>query len=439
MGKDRFSDNPYSDLQVSEDDRRVLKNLVSEFVDDNFQEYDEFVAIDQQIVDKRRWKHAKSRDNQHVYATRTRGKSADANFEPWKTVGVSDDKHPQGKVLPSVLSVGTFNGDLEDLMFGAVNPTQDSMRVKSSYVNDIDSAAILCPVVEPSEEEPFQSLIIKWMTIDLPLQATSLVKRRDFVYIEATGFIYLANGERVGYYLLHSIDIPETKPLPNTIRGSLSISGFFRQVDDNVIEHYARGTIDLGGEIKRFIWSATVVEAMLSVAKNVQCGQMKKLSWMLQHNHVANKRKSHMQSAHCSMCDKSILCPISGKQLVGSSTCKLCYGPLCRSCKIRKRLAFIELDGKLEKRKVSFCATCITKATEFSAEQAAREQATGSNLYKRHKSASSTASSQTDISENSWFMDDELQAIMEESDEDEDIPLLSDLSPSKTETIPLVF
>ncbi|EGZ14445.1 hypothetical protein PHYSODRAFT_332832 [Phytophthora sojae] len=432
MGKDRFSDNPYPNVQVSENDRRVLIDLVSGFVDDNFQEYEEFVEIDQQIVDERRWKLAKSRDNQHVYAARNR----DANFEPWKTVGVNDEK-PQGKALPSVLSVGTFNGGLDDLMFGAVNPTQDSMRVKASYVGDVDSAAILCPVVEPSEEMPFQSLIIKWMTIDLPLQAMSLVKRRDFVYIEATGFVYLANGERVGYYLLHSIEFPETKPLPNTIRGNLSIFGFFRQVDDNVIEHYARGTIDPGGEIKRFMWSSTAVETMLSVAKCVQCGQMKKLAWMLQQNNVANKRKSHMQSAHCSMCEKSLLCPISGKQLVGSSTCKLCHGPVCRSCKIRKRLSFIELDGKLDKRKVSFCASCITNATELSAELAAKEQATGYNVYTRFKSVSSTTSSQTDISENSSFLDDELQAIMEDSDEDEDIPLLSDLSPS--EAIPLVF
>ncbi|KAE8903318.1 hypothetical protein PF010_g17125 [Phytophthora fragariae] len=190
MAKDRFSDNPYPDVQVSDDDRRVLIDLVSGFVDDNFQEFDEFVEIDQQIVDERRWKLAKSRDNQHVYAARSR----DGNFQPWQTVGGNDGK-PQGKALLSVLGVGTFRGDLDDLMFGAVNPTQDNMRVKASYVGDIDSAAILCPVVEPSDEAPFQSLIIKWMTIDLPLQSTSLVKRRDFVYIEATGFVYLANGE----------------------------------------------------------------------------------------------------------------------------------------------------------------------------------------------------------------------------------------------------
>ncbi|KAE8994218.1 hypothetical protein PF005_g17946 [Phytophthora fragariae] len=405
MAKDRFSDNPYPDVQVSDDDRRVLIDLVSGFVDDNFQEFDEFVEIDQQIVDERRWKLAKSRDNQHVYAARSR----DGNFQPWQTVGGNDGK-PQGKALLSVLGVGTFRGDLDDLMFGAVNPTQDNMRVKASYVGDIDSAAILCPVVEPSDEAPFQSLIIKWMTIDLPLQST-----------------------RVGYYLLHSIEFPATKPLPNTIRGNLSAFTFFRQIDDNVIDYYSRGTFDIGGGIKRFMWFSTAVETVLSIAKYVQCGEMKKLSWMLQQNHGALKRKSHMQSAHCSMCEKSILCPMSGKQLVGSSTCKLCYGPLCRSCKIKKRLTFIELDGKLDKRKVSFCATCITKATELSAELAAREQAMGYNVHKRLKSISSTTSSQTDISENSSF----LEAIMEESDEDEDIPLLSDLSPS--EAIPMVF
>nr|KAE8930974.1 hypothetical protein PF009_g18957 [Phytophthora fragariae] len=127
MAKDRFSDNPYPDVQVSDDDRRVLIDLVSGFVDDNFQEFDEFVEIDQQIVDERRWKLAKSRDNQHVYAARSR----DGNFQPWQTVGGNDGK-PQGKALLSVLGVGTFRGDLDDLMFGAVNPTQDNMRVKAS-------------------------------------------------------------------------------------------------------------------------------------------------------------------------------------------------------------------------------------------------------------------------------------------------------------------
>ncbi|KAG2945587.1 hypothetical protein PC119_g28610 [Phytophthora cactorum] len=34
--------------------------------------------------------------------------------------------------MPVILAVGTFEGELNDLMFGIVNPTQEIMRVKAS-------------------------------------------------------------------------------------------------------------------------------------------------------------------------------------------------------------------------------------------------------------------------------------------------------------------
>ncbi|GMF55040.1 unnamed protein product [Phytophthora fragariaefolia] len=429
MAKDKFSENPYPNVNISDDDRSLLVDLVREFVADNFQEYQDFVDRNGSIVDEGRWKHVKSRDNQRVYVERSRRNSVDAS-----------DVDPAEKALPAVLSVGTFNGDLDDLMLGVVSLTPDSMRVKASYVRDVDSAAIVCPVVAPSEDEPFASVTIKWMAINLPLQATTLVKRRDFVYMEATGFLRLANGERVGYFLLHSLEFPQTPPRPNTVRGKFSVFGFFRQLDANVLDHFVRGTVDPGGEIRRFLLTSTAVDTMFAVARCVQCGQMKKLSWLLRHGHAAAKRlhhaHSHMHSAHCAMCERSLTCPLSGKPLLGSSACCLCLGPLCRSCKIRKRLTLVAPGGELERRKRAFCASCIAQAAELSAELAARHQAAAAGACERLKSSSS--SSMTDTSEGS-SLDDELQVIAEESDEDEDddIPLLSDVS--RSDAIPLVF
>uniref|UniRef100_H3H7L4 Uncharacterized protein n=1 Tax=Phytophthora ramorum TaxID=164328 RepID=H3H7L4_PHYRM len=225
MPKDRFiSANPYPNVHVSEEERQQLIELVDGFVQDYFQKYQDFVVVDKHTVDERRWAHVKSKDNLHIYTERSVKELARKGLvaKNVSNTELSDDNTAPDKELPVMLSTGTFVGEMDDLMFGVVNPTLDVMRIKASYVHDLDSAAVLCPVVQPSEEEPFRSLVVKWMTIDVPLQSTNLVKCRDFVYIEATGILHFANGDRVGYHLLHSIDFPQTKPLANSIRGNLS-------------------------------------------------------------------------------------------------------------------------------------------------------------------------------------------------------------------------
>jgi hypothetical protein len=43
-------------------------------------------------------------------------------------------------------------------------------------------------------------------------------------------------------------------------------------------------------------------------------------------------------------------------------TCKLCFGAVCRSCKI---LRFIAPDRTLAQRKVPFCVKCVIDATRM--------------------------------------------------------------------------
>ncbi|KAK1940796.1 hypothetical protein P3T76_007502 [Phytophthora citrophthora] len=399
MTKDRFINaNPYPEVQVSEEERQQLIDLVNGYVADYFHKYEEFVVVDKRQVDEKQWKPVKSKDNLHVYTERTRKELTRMGIEPEKCLSETQCLTQPAKDLPVMLSVGTFVGQMDDLMFGVVNPTLDVMRIKASYVHDLDSAAVLCPVVEPSEEEPFRSLVIKWMTIDVPLQSTNLVKSRDYVYIEATGILYFANGDRVGYHLLHSISFPQTKPLPNKIRGNLSIFGFFRQIDHNVIDNYASGTMDPGGDIKRFILIPAAAGALLSATNYVYCGQMKKLSWLLQRRHSTHERLAHMQERQaCVMCAKKANSGLL--KGLGWSSCRLCYSRVCYSCKIRKRISFIALDKKLIQRKITFCAKCVTEATTWNAQEPARDQAVGYEAYKAFSSCSQSDTSETSVEE----------------------------------------
>ncbi|EEY53821.1 uncharacterized protein PITG_07425 [Phytophthora infestans T30-4] len=147
----------------------------------------------------------------------------------------------------------------------------------------------------------------------------------------------------------------------------------------------------------RFLLIPTAAEALLSATNYVYCGQMKKISWMLQRRHFAFVRQDQPKDLEeCVMCTKRTT---RGKiRGLGRSTCKLCYGCVCYPCKIRRRISFITLDGQLVQRKVTFCAKCVSMATQCEAQDAARDQATGYAAYK-----TLSTSSQSNTVESSMF------------------------------------
>ncbi|KAJ8571835.1 hypothetical protein ON010_g4997 [Phytophthora cinnamomi] len=398
MPKGRFTSTPFPELRVSDIQRLELIHLVENYVEDYVNKYEEFVLVNQRNVDEHRWEHVKSKDKLHVYSERTRKELSRRGMQPETSLSATQRVQAKAvtKELPVVMSVGTFVGELDDLMFGVVNPTLDDMRIKASYVHDLESAAVVCSVQEPSKDDPFRSLVIKWMTIDVPLPS-SLIKSRDFVYVEATGVLHFANGEQVGYHLKHSIEFPETKPRPNVIRAKMSYCGFYRQVNSNVIDVFGTSTTVPGGDIRRFIANRVATDSLLSTNNLVFCGQMKKMSWMLQQQRSVGLQRE--RSKNCVVCNKNTSSGIRGR--FGKSTCKLCYGSVCFSCKIHWRISFIAPGEKLIQRKIAFCATCITRASFCSAKKAARDQATGFRAYK----ALSTAS-QSDTAEMSGFSAD---------------------------------
>ena len=133
MGKvPAFTTNPYPDLVLSDEDRIELLQLERDLILEIFPKYEAFVLDDNRIVKRAQWKAIGEDKNLHVYAER-KGWSDDlAPEEP----SSQDPADSWQKHMPLILAVGTFEGELNDLMFGTVNPTQEIMRVKASYVKD---------------------------------------------------------------------------------------------------------------------------------------------------------------------------------------------------------------------------------------------------------------------------------------------------------------
>ncbi|CAI5745581.1 unnamed protein product [Peronospora destructor] len=220
--------------------------------------------------------------------------------------------------------ISNDQGKLEDLLFGVISEDLETMRVKASYVSDISGAAVLDSVVLPTLEEPFQSLAIKWMELDIPLSSTNLVKNRDYVYLEGTGYVINSKGERMGYHLLHSVDFPQAHRLPNRVRGNLSIIGFWRQIGNNTMEMYATGVMDPGdaGLVRKLV-VPTMANVFLSALRLGDFGK-------------------------------------------SNSTCKICFGFVCHACKIVRKLSFVDPDLLLSQRRVTFRTVCISSATSMS-------------------------------------------------------------------------
>ncbi|KAE8904510.1 hypothetical protein PF005_g2780 [Phytophthora fragariae] len=254
---------------------------------------------------------------------------------------MSNTLHSSSK-LPAILSVVRVEGKLDDMMYGVVNPTLEEMRIKASYVHDFDGAAVLSTIVEPTVDEPFNSVVVKWLEMDLPLRRTGIVQNRDYVYLECTGFVRMANGDRAGYHFLHSIDFPQIPKLSDRVRGDMSICGFFRQVGPNVIDVCKTGLMDPAGDMIRMLAVPVMTEAFLSPLRYVHCGQMRKLTWKMEKAHSeARLHGAPNPGPTCVSCGK----PSTGWTLGKSATtCKCCFRVLCSGCKIKKKISLVTAD-----------------------------------------------------------------------------------------------
>ncbi|KAG7400228.1 hypothetical protein PHYBOEH_006566 [Phytophthora boehmeriae] len=361
--KGRFIVNPFEELNLSLNDRTQLEELANSCITASFELCQKYMNS-KGGLDPNHWKTLKERERLKVYSEKPEGVAA----------AVASGEQPTGSGLPMILCLGTMEGKLDDLMFGAISEDLETMRVKASYVEDFSGAAVLDSVVTPTVEDPFQSLVVKWMELDIPFHSTSLVKNRDYVYLEGTGFVHSANGERFGYHLLHSVNFPQTHQLPGRVRGNLSIINFWRQLGPNAIDMYATGVMDPvdDGLVRKLVIS-NMANVFLSTLKYAYCGQMRKLAFMLDKAYTESKTRGTPNKKNvCVSCSS----PISGRKLgdfgKSNSTCRLCFGFVCHACKIVRKLSFVDPDLLLSQRKVTFCSACMSSVTSVSSVDCAR-------------------------------------------------------------------
>ncbi|GMG14705.1 unnamed protein product [Phytophthora fragariaefolia] len=271
---------------------------------------------------------------------------------------------------PVMVLHGTVDGSLDDCMFGTFASTDEAWKWRSSQINDrLDDARILATIRKPTHDDPFQFLGIKWFAKERPAVLSSIMQQRDYLVMEATGLTKDSKGERVGYYLMHSVSLPGVPELTDLgiIRAKLSLCFIDRRKGTGEVEKYCRNYSDPGGKILDRVAAAVGAESMISASKVVDYAYVKKLTWLMKEKGAPprdSNRSGLLRPKRCETCFKNFnKFALSGV----SSSCAICRRVICAKCSVIKKMTVdVSNTGAVRQCSLRFCLNCLMEAKEQS-------------------------------------------------------------------------
>lgn len=181
--------------------------------------------------------------------------------------------------------------------------------------------------------------------------------------------------ERVGYHILHSIEVPGVHELQehSLVRGNLSLYHVYRQRESsdgekkNEVEMFVRGFIDLKGDMRASVATYATADGMIAIWKNMMCAHMKKLAWLYRHrSRAVGEGDQAKAQRECGVCHRSHMSMSMMMRrstgLRASKSCHICRASVCASCRVTHRLSFMEPTAhRVMYKRVRFCNCCLAE------------------------------------------------------------------------------
>uniref|UniRef100_K3W6C1 FYVE-type domain-containing protein n=1 Tax=Globisporangium ultimum (strain ATCC 200006 / CBS 805.95 / DAOM BR144) TaxID=431595 RepID=K3W6C1_GLOUD len=363
-------------LQVCPRDAKTLEVVAETQVQNLIEQHHAFVNEHKECADSKMWRRVRHRHGVRLFRERRRSAVKRERFEKSGS-SIKTRKNNNRDVTPLLMLVGRIPGNLDDVMYGVMSPTTEAMKLQSSCVNDgLSDLAVLASIIMPSQSDPFRELSIKWAVKRHALNP--LRRTRDLVYMESIGFTTTPSGERIGYQVKHSVDLPGAQPLNDLgiVRAHLSFCYVYRQRSENVVDVFMKGTISsLGDTFTNFACSSTAADIALAVVKTPYCSQMKKLAWVLK----TGKQTTPAPSSHvlfpsksCAVCAQNVPSVRSPREAY-RNTCRICCERVCARCLVLKTMRCMTSldDHRLVSTKMHFCTRCLRHANEENAQNVA--------------------------------------------------------------------
>ncbi|KAG7392946.1 hypothetical protein PHYPSEUDO_013434 [Phytophthora pseudosyringae] len=351
MTKFPLESAPFPPIHFIDSDKELLLELADDFVAQTIEDYERHLHYNNGLVNSTQWVRVKQFEDVVVYEDRQALKERRlSRVSPSRAAKRNED-------MLKLLWSGTILGDLDDVMFAAVSRTAEETKVKAAYVeSNVVDVAVLNTLVHPTREDPFHGVQVKWAVNAGPPMMRSVVRCRDFVYLESTGMTTTSTGERIGFQLLHSISTPGAPELHEhkLVRGNMTLYHLFRQKSDGVVETYVKAFIDLMGDMPLRVATTLSTSGVVTVWKLGEYALMKKLNWMLSQRRAIVPVK---RSDWCATCNKSFRGNMARRR-----ACKICMNEICARCCVPKRMFFVPVHSRAVVRKsTSVCTGCIKK------------------------------------------------------------------------------
>uniref|UniRef100_M4BX74 FYVE-type domain-containing protein n=1 Tax=Hyaloperonospora arabidopsidis (strain Emoy2) TaxID=559515 RepID=M4BX74_HYAAE len=266
---------------------------------------------------------------------------------------------------PMIFGCGVVSGSVDDAGLGFLADTEDRsiMRAATNKDGNMKDIRILAQIRGPTREDPFRFLGIKWTS---HFSSKAVDKPRDVVSLESTGLTLDSSGQRVCYFLSHSVEIEEVPEYRKRglVRLRMSSCRIVRPYStQGEVEVYCRGFCNAGGLFRIRKSTQLFCESLLDTAQLVEESYLKKLAWFVHaYARRINTDKEVDKHEGCACCHKL---PTKGfkKLLENNTTCFLCRCNVCKKCTVKKQLPIDSTSTK----SIDFCSTCYVKAKKLSA------------------------------------------------------------------------
>uniref|UniRef100_M4BPV2 FYVE-type domain-containing protein n=1 Tax=Hyaloperonospora arabidopsidis (strain Emoy2) TaxID=559515 RepID=M4BPV2_HYAAE len=257
-----------------------------------------------------------------------------------------------------VTAMGHVTGLLEDVLLGLYASTTGALKTQQAIMHkDYLDAAVLHVL----EQDPYSEYDtgfsyrfegLKWLAC---APAGKMVHKRDLCWHEELGRTLDANGNKVGYLVMQSVQVNEcpTFEAQGLTRSTASVCYIFRSLPQNRVAVYMRGRHAVGGKARSWSADPIMAELWLGVASALECATAKRLSTLV------SIKDRILTNAHktCAFCNSKL------KMLKASQNCKICGKSVCERCRVAKMI-YPSRNTSSFPCSYFFCRPCLSNTKE---------------------------------------------------------------------------
>ncbi|CAH0475435.1 unnamed protein product [Peronospora belbahrii] len=403
-------------VKLSTDQREKFRVLATQLLSNTLRDYDIYDADPRQrSMSQRRWKPVKKKDHITVYEERYPISRSEANIMDRVSMAFHASQWTEPKLL---VATGWIEGTLDDVVYGITSADAQNMLLKDTVLqNKLINGAVLACIDAPCNTDPFRFLGIKWLVKGPSTAFKGIVRARDLVVLEATGVTTRPNGERIGYHLLHSVNLSQYRDTTpwlgaKVTRGHISRCSIFREVPAGLgsrhskVDVFVKGYVETCGKILNSVALKAESTEFISSWDTVECANLKKLMWCFrqlmdggrarhrdrtstQHPQVSSSvscsshagsssdyqlslwPQSHSLelSSSCGTCTRRLF-----KLVSGAFFCMLCSRITCFRCRVPRIMKEVNSKLWLRQKEVLICKRCVLQVDHLAAVDVARAE-----------------------------------------------------------------